>query len=338
MHMTIHFEFFDLSLRYTFTISRESHDIQPTMIVRLERDGIYGLGECSANPFYQMTRDRFEAVMNRTRATIEKLSWNRPEELYTKLMSILPDDPFVRCAIDIAAWDWYAKSLQKPLYEVWGLKWENIPLTNFTIGLDTKEVMRSKMLEMPWPIYKIKLGTHDDVSIIQYLRKHTNAVFRVDANCAWNAEQAASLSFALKELNVEFLEQPVKAYDFIEAEKLYKTSALPIIADESCQVEEDVRRCKGNFHGINIKLVKCGGLTPALRMIQEAKSYQMKVMVGCMTESSVGISAIAHLLPLLDYVDMDGALLLSKDIATGVVITDGLCAQPDKPGTGAEML
>lgn len=215
---------------------------------------------------------------------------------------------------------------------------QNIPITNFTIGIAPVSKMIEKMKEQQWPLYKIKLGTEHDMQIIRELRKHTDAAFRIDVNCAWNAEQAISYSHELADLNVEFMEQPLAKDDFEGMKKVYKESALPVIADESCITEADVAKCYGFFHGINVKLVKAGGITPGLRMLKEAKALSMKTMVGCMTESSVGISAIAHIAPLLDYVDMDGAMLLSKDIADGVKIFDDHVAFPDRNGTGALLL
>ena len=190
------------------------------------------------------------------------------------------------------------------------------------------------MEELPWPIYKIKLGTPDDISIVKELRKHTDSVFRVDANCAWTVEETLLNAKEFKKLNVEFIEQPLKAEDWEGQREVFKNTVLPIIADESCIREEDVAKCHNHFHGVNIKLMKCGGTTPGRRMITEAKKLGLKTMVGCMTESSVGISAIAHLLPELDYVDMDGALLLAEDIANGVKIINGKTFYPDRTGNG----
>ena len=194
------------------------------------------------------------------------------------------------------------------------------------------------MKELPWPIYKIKLGTKNDIEIVTELRKHTNAIFRIDANCGWTADETIENSYQLKELDVEFLEQPLSADDIDGAKKVFKNSALPIIADESCIIESDVEKCVGLFHGINVKLSKCGGLTPGKRMLEKAKTLGLKTMVGCMTESTVGISAIAHLLPLLDYVDMDGSLLLKEDIATGISIKDGVIIYSNLNGTGVSLL
>jgi L-alanine-DL-glutamate epimerase-like enolase superfamily enzyme len=200
-------------------------------------------------------------------------------------------------------------------------------------------MMVEKLLEMPgWPVYKIKLGTADDLGIIRELRRHTGAPFRVDANGGWTAEQTIEFAPALKEMNVEFIEQPLPASDRAGAQRAYERSALPLFADESCAVEDDVERCVGLFHGVNIKLVKCGGLAAARRMALRARELGLKVMAGCMTESTVGISALAQLLPLLDYVDMDGAVLLAKDIASGVRLDRGQCIYPSENGTGVQLL
>ena len=194
------------------------------------------------------------------------------------------------------------------------------------------------MNEFPgWPVYKIKLGTDRDLEIVRHLRRHTDAAFRVDANCGWSADETIRNSFELKKLGVEFIEQPLPADQWDAMRNVFAESALPVIADESCIVESDVERCAEFFHGINIKLMKCGGLTPARRMIQQARRLNLQVMVGCMTESTVGISAIAQLLPLLDYVDMDGALLLGADIATGVTLDQGRCVYPDTNGCGVTL-
>jgi L-alanine-DL-glutamate epimerase-like enolase superfamily enzyme len=207
---------------------------------------------------------------------------------------------------------------RKQLHQLWNLDTSKNPLTDITIGIDSIEKMVQKITETPWPIYKIKLGMAEDVHIMEELRKHTDAVFRIDANAAWKADEALEKIKIFKELNVEFIEQPLAKEDWEGMEFLYEHSPLPLIADESCVSEHDVLKCKKFFHGINIKLTKCSGITPALRMIKQAHELNMKVMVGCMNESSIGTSAIAQLLPLLDYVDMDGPLLLAEDVAEGV--------------------
>ena len=329
---------FDLPLRHTFTISRESTSVQTTLIVELTDGTHRGYGEATTNSYYGMTLEKMRAGLERVRSIVESQDQLDPPALWEAVAPQLQDCPFGLCALDQAAYDLWGKQQGKPVYELWGLNTDRIPMSNFTIGIDTIEVMVEKLQEMPdWPIYKIKLGTSHDMEIIHELRKHTNAVFRVDANCGWYADKAIALSHELKSLNVEFIEQPLPAGDE-GYRRVFEESALPIIADESCITEADVAKCAGLFHGINIKLVKCGGLTPARRMISHARELGLKVMVGCMTESSVGISAIAQLLPLLDYVDMDGAALLASDIATGVRVENGQCHYPDVPGSGVALL
>lgn len=325
---------YDLKLKHTFTISRESIDFQPSLIVELKSDGFSGYGEATSNPYYKTTVPVMMADLNKIRSIIESTTDETPEAFWAKVHPYLKEDMFALCALDMAYTDLYARKKGKKLYELWEYKVAKNPLTDYTIGIASIEKMVSKMKELPWPIYKIKLGTHEDIEIVTELRKHTDAIFRIDANCGWGIEETINNAVALKKLGVEFLEQPMKADNWEGHKEVYKHSVLPIIADESCIIEEDVAKCHSHFHGVNVKLVKCGGLTPGRRMIQEAKKLGLKTMVGCMTESSVGISAIAHLLPELDYVDMDGALLLAEDIATGVTIKDGVISYSELNGTG----
>lgn len=328
----------DLPLKHTFTIAHQSRDIQDTLIVKLEEDGLVGYGESTTNPFYGMTVENMSLALDNFKAEVESGKWETPERLWAMGAENFKQNPFAQCALDMAAWDLFTKKKGKKLYEYLELDPQNIPLTNFTIGIDTVPKMVEKMKEVHWPIYKIKLGTSDDLAIVRELRKHTDAVFRIDANCAWTAQQAIDYSSELQKLGVEFMEQPLGKDDLEGMKEVYKHSKLPVIADESCIVESDVKKCHGLFHGINVKLVKAGGITPGLRMIHEAKSLGMKTMVGCMTESSIGISAIAHIAPLLDYVDMDGAMLLAKDPAKGVLITPEKVTFPSGNGIGAELI
>ena len=188
-----------------------------------------------------------------------------------------------------------------------------------------------------WPVYKIKLDASGGVELVRRLRQETQSIFRVDANCAWPAARVLEWAAQLAELNVELIEQPLAADAYAEMQKLKGRSPIPLMADESCQVESDVNACIDSFDAINIKLVKCGGLTPARRMIARAKQNGLKVMVGCMTESSIGIAPGVHLLPLLDYADLDGALLLAEDIATGIHWQLGRCELPTAAGLGVRL-
>jgi L-alanine-DL-glutamate epimerase-like enolase superfamily enzyme len=336
--MNLHVQGLDLPLKHRFTIAHQSREVQETLIVRLEEDGLFGLGESTTNPFYGITLDNMREALEKFKPILLGGKWNTPAELWELGKEIFRDNPFAQCALDQAAWDLYTKKKGKKLYEFLNLNPQRIPTTNFTIGIDTVEKMCAKLREVDWPIYKIKLGTDQDLEIVRELRKNTNSVFRVDANCAWTVDQAISYSEELALLGVEFIEQPLAKDNLEGMREVFALSKLPVIADESCISEADVDKCQGRFHGVNIKLVKAGGITPALRMIQKAKSLGMKTMVGCMTESSVGISAIAHIAPLLDYVDMDGAMLLAKDPAKGVRIFPNEVRFPEGPGIGAELL
>lgn len=335
--MQLFFHQFDLRLRHTFTIAHDSRDSQPTLIVELKDGAFSGFGEATSNKYYGITIDSMISALENIRELIENHSLSSPEQLWEDTHPFLLDNPFAQCALDEAANDLWAKKQGKKLYDAWGLSLDSVPITDYTIGIDIIDKMIAKMNEFPWPLYKIKLGTAHDLEIIKELRKHTDAVFRVDANCAWNAPQAIEYSFELKKWGVEFIEQPLPAHDWEGMKEVYLKSALPCIADESCIVESDVAKCQGYFHGVNVKLTKCGGLTPARRMLAEAKSLGMQTMVGCMNESSVGISAIAHLLPLLDYVDMDGTLLIANDPASGVTFDNGKIIFANENGTGASL-
>lgn len=329
---------YTLKLRHTFTISRESRDEQASLVVELREDGISGYGEATANPYYKVGVPEMMNDLRQLEPLIADSSGMPPEEFWEKMKTQLSHNMFALCALDLAYNDLYARKQEKKLYELWSYDISHNPLTDYTIGIDTIDKMVSKMKEVPFPIYKIKLGSQEDIAIVTELRKHTDAVFRVDANCGWTADETISNAIALKELGVEFIEQPLPADDWEGHKKVFEQSVLPIIADESCQVEADVEKCHQYFHGVNVKLTKCGGLTPARRMLVKARQLDMKTMVGCMTESTVGISAIAHLLPLLDYVDMDGAMLLAHDIATGVRIEDGKVVYSELNGTGVTLI
>jgi len=329
----------DLPLRHVFTISRGSTAVSRTLIVELEEDGLCGYGEAGESPYYGATVANLCEAVQSVRPRLERHRLSDPTALWEELRPHLAGNTFAQCALDIAAWDLWGKMHRAPLWKLWGLSLERVPLTDYTIGIDTLETMLRKMDEFPgWPIYKIKLGTPDDLAIVRQLREHTDAVFRVDANGAWTAEETIRNAAALAELGVEFIEQPLPPEDWDGMRRVFAQSALPIIADESCVGEADVERCRECFHGINVKLVKCGGLTPARRMLAKARDLGMKTMVGCMTESSVGISAIAQLLPMLDYVDMDGALLLAQDSARGVTIDRGVIHFPQENGCGVTRL
>lgn len=328
-----------LPLRHTFTIAHGSRNVQPSLIVELA-DGPYrGYGEGCPLDYYGFTVESIMAALEAARRRIETCRWTEPTQLWEAMLPVLGDNRFALCALDQAAHDLWGKRFGQPVYRLWGLEIDAIPVTDYTIGIDTIKRMVDKLREFPdWPIYKIKLGTPQDLQIVAELRRHTDAVFRVDANTAWTADEAIRNAAELAPLGVEFIEQPLPPDAWEPMRRVFRESALPIIADESCQREEDVDRCAECFHGINIKLTKCGGLTPARKMIERARQLDLKVMVGCMTESTVGCSAIAQLLPLLDYVDMDGPMLIARDVATGIRLDRGRVVFPQENGCGVRLL
>jgi len=327
---------FNLKFRHPFTISKGTKTHQPTLIVELEHMGIKGYGEAPAIAYYNIPVEKMIEDLEAKKTFVEKFAFTDPERYWHYLHHLLPKNHFLVCALDIAAWDLFGKLKGKPLYEIWKGDNSNNPICDYTIGIDSIEKMVAKLKEKPWPIYKIKVGTADDIAIVKALRESTDATLRVDANAGWDLATALKLIPQLKELGVELVEQPLAKDNWEGMKVLYKESSLPLYADEACVYEADVEKCKDHFHGINIKLTKCSGITPARRMITKAKELDMKVMVGCMNESTVGSAAIAHLLPFIDHVDMDGPLLLEEDVATGLEYNFGKVTVSKKPGLGIE--
>jgi L-Ala-D/L-Glu epimerase len=325
---------FNLLFKHPFTISKGSKTHQPTLIVELNYMGIKGYGEAPAISYYNLPIEKMQEDLERKKIFLQKFSFSDPERYWHYLHHLFPNNSFLVCALDMAGWDIYGKLKGKQLHQLWGLDSANSPLTDFTIGIDSIENMVLKMKEQPWPIYKIKVGVPDDIEMVAELRKHTDSVFRVDANAGWTLEQALQKIPVLKELGVELVEQPLAKDNWEGMKTLFTASSIPIIADESCVSESDVEKCHQHFHGINIKLTKCSGITPARRMIKRARELDMKVMIGCMNESSVGTAAIAQLAPLADYVDMDGPLLLAEDTSQGVGFDFGKIIYTNTAGLG----
>lgn len=332
--MKVKYWSYQLKFRHPFTISKGTKTHQPTLIVELEHMGIKGYGEAPAIAYYNIPVEKMIADLEAKKMFVEKFAFTDPERYWHYLHHLIPNNHFLVCALDIAAWDLYGKMKGKPLYQLWNGDISKNPITDYTIGIDSIEKMVAKLKEKPWPIYKIKVGTADDIAIVKALRENSNAILRVDANAAWDLQTALQLIPQLKELGVELVEQPLAKDNWEGMKVLYKESPLPLYADEACVYEQDVEKCKDHFHGINIKLTKCSGITPARRMITKARELDLKVMLGCMNESTVGSAAMAHLLPFIDQVDMDGPLLLEEDVATGLTYDFGKVNCSDQPGLG----
>ncbi len=331
---------YELQLQDPFTISRGTVTTQPTLIVRVEYDGLIGLGEATTNEFYGVTLDSMRRALAEVQPRLDGYRLENPAELWADLDPVLSQARFAQCALDCAIWDIYAQMHGMPLFELWGFRRDDpMPPTSFTIGIDSADEMVRKLNAQPgWPIYKIKLPGQSPVELVKALRRHSEATFRVDANCAWQEAEVLSIAGELQGLGVELIEQPLESDAYDKMARLKGRSAIPLVADESCQTEADIDRCIDCFDGVNLKLVKCGGLTPARRMATRARQNGLKVMLGCMTESSVGIAAGVHMLPLLDFADLDGAMLLREDIATGLDWQLGVCRLPERPGIGVQLL
>jgi len=338
--MKLHLRDLYLPLRHPFTTANGTLTTQHNLLVELSDGRHSGLGESpSSRSWPQYDAASARAALEAVRPFIEAVGLDKPEIFWQQMQPLLGHHPFALCALDEAAHDLWGKRRNLPVWRLWGLDVKSLPPTNYTIGLDTVERMVAKLRELEgWPLYKIKLGTPDDLQIVRALRQQTQAVLRVDANTGWTVEQTLALAPELKNLGVEFIEQPLPRDDWHGMERVHRECVLPVIADEACATEADVGRCAGCFSGINIKLAKAGGLTPARRMIARARKLGLRVMVGCMCESSIGISATAQLLPLLDDADLDGALLLARDVAEGVTIHQGRVTLSEQPGTGARLI
>ena len=324
---------FDLKLKYPFSISRHTYYSQPNIILEMQYDGLSGYGEATINPYYHITIDNLKESFNAMNKRLKGYNFESPDQLFDDFSDYLGINSFALGALNNASWDLFGKLKGCPVSKLIDMPKLDIPLTSYTLGIDKKKALLEKMEALPWPIYKIKLGTPNDLDLIKFIRKQTNSIIRVDANCAWDFEQTIDLSREMKALNVEFIEQPLSANN-PDQKLCYNKTALPLIADESCCTESDVEQCKNGFHGINIKLLKCGGLSPALRMIKKGREMGLKIMVGCMTETSIGIAAAAQLLPFVDYADLDGPLILAEDLATGLKYENGNLSLSKEVGFG----
>ncbi len=333
-----------LPFEYPFTISNgRTKTHQHSLMVRLSLGNWDGFGEAPAIVYYNVTVAGMMELLEKNRKLIEKFALIDPERFWHFLHHLFPNDPFLVCALDMAGWDLWGQMKKQPIHQLWGTEWhthsssnhsaltENIslpPICDYTLGIDPIEKMVQKMEAHPWPIYKVKVGTEYDIEMITALRAHTDKPFRVDANAGWTTAEALVKIPALASLGVELVEQPLAKDNWEGMEQLKKQGILPLFADESCVMEKDVAVCANYFDGINIKLTKCSGLTPALRMIKEARALGVKVMMGSMNESVIGSAAIAQFLPQLDYVDMDGPLLMTE--LNGVGLDFGFQGEPGK--------
>ncbi len=335
--LNLSFRPYELQLKHAFNLARSSRKTTPDVQVQIEYDGIIGYGEASMPPYLGESVDSVSAFLSR----LDMTQFSDPfriEEIHEYLDSVAPDNRAAKASVDIALHDLIGKIMGQPWYKIWGLSPEKTPYTSFTIGIDKPEVVRMKVDEAkPYKVLKVKMGLDNDKELVEIIRSQTDVPICVDANQGWtDKEKALEMCHWLSERNCLFVEQPMDKSMIDETAWLRERSPLPIIADEFLQRLPDVRRAAGAYDGINIKLMKSTGLHEAYKMAVLAKALGMKVMLGCMTETSCGISAAAQLSPMADWADLDGNLLISNDLFDGVKIVDGKIAlSPDRPGIGA---
>ncbi len=326
----------ELKLRHAFNLARNSRTTTPDVLVQLEYDGIVGYGEASMPPYLG---ESIESV-TKFLGNLDLGQFNDPfriEEILSYVDGTAPDNRAAKASVDIALHDLLGKIMGQPWYKIWGLSPEKTPNTSFTIGIDKADVVRQKVDEAsPYKVIKVKMGLDNDKELVEIIRSKTDKPLCVDANQGWtDKEKALDMCHWLKERGCMFVEQPFDKKMIDETAWLRERSPLPIIADEFCQRIPDVMRAYQVYDGINIKLMKSTGLHEAYKMAVLAKSLGMKLMIGCMTETSCAISAAAQLAPMADWVDLDGNLLIANDSFDGVKVVDGKITLTDKPGIGA---
>ena len=330
-----------LRTKNPFVIARGgSTEYRVVCITVTASDGNTGWGEAAPSKFYGETADTVVDVLPLLAAAIEGMDGWSLEAMEHALARAIRYNGAARAGVSAALHDLVGKRLGVPLYKLWGLDPVSSPPTSFTIGIAPDEAtLLARVAEAEqYPILKIKLGTAWDERIVRAVREAApKKVLRVDANAAWTPKSALRIIPALKELGVEFVEQPLHPGDLQGLRFVRERSSLPIVADESCLVAADVPKLAGAVDGINIKLAKCGGLREALRLVAVARAHDMLVMAGCMIESSLGITAAAHFAPLLDCADYDGAALVSNDPYAGATIDGGAIRIPDAPGLGVTL-
>jgi L-alanine-DL-glutamate epimerase-like enolase superfamily enzyme len=333
--LILRFKPYELHLKHVFTIAEGSRSTTPVMLTELEFDNFIGYGEASMPPYLGENHETAAAFLGK----VDLAQFKSPflmEDILNYVDQLVPGNYAAKASVDIALHDLVGKLMKQPWYKIWGLNSEKTPNTSFTIGMDKPEVVRAKVKEAaPYKILKVKLGKGNDKEMIESVRSETDKPICVDINQGWtDRNMALDMSHWLKEKGVVFIEQPMSKTAFDDTAWLTQNSPLPIIADEAFQTIADFKKVEGAYNGINIKLMKCGGLRTAFIMIKMARALGMKVMIGCMTETSCAVSAAAQLSPLVDWADLDGNLLIDNDVFTGMLIKNGKVTLPETNGIG----
>ena len=333
--LTLRYKAYELHLKHVFTLASGSRSTTPVMLTELEFENIVGYGEASMPPYLGENHETAGSFLSK----VDLTQFESPflmEDILTYVDQLVPGNYAAKASVDIALHDLVGKIMKQPWYKIWGLNPDRTPNTSFTIGIDNPEVVKTKVREAaPYKILKVKLGQGNDKEMIQAVRSETDKPICVDINQGWTDRiMALEMSHWLKDQGVVFIEQPMSKASVDDIAWLTQNSPLPIIADEAIQTISDFRNVQGAYSGINVKLMKCGGLRAAYIMIKMARALGMKVMIGCMTETSCAVSAAAQLSPLADWADLDGNLLIDNDVFEGVTIIDGKIILPDRPGIG----
>jgi len=333
----------DLPLKHVFINARREVSIVRAVVVELEQDGLRGHGEAYEDAFYSTTVEEIYTQLERCREKVGQYALADPVAFWNFLQPMLQRKTFAQSAIDCAAHDLWGKMWNRPVWKLWGLTRSQSPNSSRSLGIDSLPRLDERFAEMSdWPLYRIKLGSRKDVEILRFLRERTTAPFLVDVNGGWTVEKALDMIEPMREFGVQLLEQPLNAYDFEGMKKLKKAMEkkgcdIPIFADETWRTADDFERCAEVFDGVNIKLVKCGGLTPVREVIDRARALGLKVAGANTVESSIGASATAQIAPLLDYIAVDGPLLIDKKIGSGIRLERGRILYPDEGGTGVRV-
>jgi L-Ala-D/L-Glu epimerase len=337
--MTLRFKPYLLHLKHVFTLASGSRSTTPVMLTEIEFENIVGYGEASMPPYLGESHETANAFLK----LVDLARFKSPflmEEILAYVDKLAPGNYAAKASIDIALHDLVGKIMKQPWYRIWGLNPDSTPNTSFTIGIDKPEVVKEKVREaMPYKILKVKLGQGNDKEMIRTVRLETDKPICVDVNQGWtDKKMALDMVHWLKDQDVVFVEQPMPKTSVDDIAWLTQNSPLPIIADEAIQTIADFKKVQGAYNGINIKLMKCGGLRSAYTMISMARALGMKVMIGCMTETSCAVTAAAQLSPLVDWADLDGNLLIDNDLYEGIKIVNGKIVLPDAPGIGIKMI
>lgn len=322
--------------QYPFSLAKGTKTHQDSLQVSLGLAALKGWGEATAITYHNVSTEGMIQVLEARKMMIERYTFIEPERFWHFLHHLIPTEKFLTSALDIAGWDLFGQMRRQPVFRLLGLEWENIPLTDYTVGMAEPHEIQERIKAHPFPVYKMKMGSAKDLEALKAARQVTNAPIRLDANEAWTLEDARGLLPELEALNIELIEQPLHRDDIAGMQSLRELTKIPLIADEACQGEKDLEQIAALYDGINVKLSKCSGLTPAFSLIKAARAKQLRIMLGCMSEGVVGCTAISHLLPMADYADIDGPLILQDDTFTGLQIQDGYILEPQGPGLGLQ--